>query len=182
MSEPSWKAELEHRGLEPGQPLIVSIPIDASPAAVWEKISEAGNLKHCHPFCASTSVKKWPGVGSSDSITYYSGICYQRDVVAWRHGVGYDMEVGSIAKKTCWVSWRIETRPEQRSEFFITVIPYLEKQWDEHERSRYLARFFGMHFDHYLQCVVKGVEYLVTTGNDVRENQFGVNPVFSAVG
>ncbi len=160
--------------------MVAGIAIDAAAAEIWNRIAAPGNLKRCHPFCASTTVESWPGVGSRDSITYYSGIRYRRDFVAWLDGVGYDMEVGSASKKTCRVSWRIESRVAGGSEFSITVFPYVEPGWSEEEETHYLDRFFGTAFEHYLQCVVKGVEYHVTTGKDVREDQFGTNPVFSA--
>ncbi len=175
-----WKLELQGRGLEAAEPVYAGIAIDAGPAEVWNRIAAPGNLKRCHPFCASTAVEKWPGVGSRYSITYYSGIRYQRDFVAWLDGVGYDVEVGSPTKKTCRVFWRIESRAPGHSEFRIEVAPYVEPGWSAGEESHYLERFFGDAFEHYLNCVVKGLKYHVTTGKDVREDQFGANPVFSA--
>ena len=49
------------------------------------------------PFCAATEVERWPGTGSRDSITYHSGIRYQRNFVSWQEGVGYDIELGESA-------------------------------------------------------------------------------------
>ena len=69
---------------------------------------------------------------------------------------------------------------DNRTEFSIVVYPYVDAAWDESERIRYLKRFFGNVFGHYLQCVVKGIDYFVTTGKDVCEDHFGSNPVFSS--
>lgn len=180
MSNLAWNSQLRDRGLEAADPMSATIVIDAEPADVWAIISSPGNLQRCHPFCACTTVQRWPGVGSRDFITYHSGIRYQRDILVWLDGSGYDMEVGSPTKKTCRVLWRIGSPHAGVSDFSITVFPYLEMGWNEHERSIYLDRFFGKSFDHYLQCVAKGVQYHVTTGRDVGEDQFGSNPVFSA--
>ena len=180
MKPKTWREELRKRGLETAEAVAARLVIDAEPDRVWETISSPGHLKHVHPFCAQTEVESWPGVGSRDFITYFSGIRYQRDVVSWLDGEGYDLEVGSPDKKTCRVAWRIQAKATDGSELSVSVYPYLESGWTKSQRSTYLDRFFGPIFDHYLDCVVKGVEYYVRTGNAVSEDQFGHNPVFSA--
>ena len=78
----SWKARLRRDGLGPGRPLKPTVEIDVSTEEVWEVIAEPGSLAHYHPFCAATEVARWPGTGSRDSITCYSGIRYQRNFVS----------------------------------------------------------------------------------------------------
>ena len=107
-SDASWKAGLRRYGLEHGRPLKSTVEIDVSAEDVWEVIAEPGSLAHYHPFCAATEVERWPGTGSRDSITYYSGIRYQRIFVSWHEGVGYDIELGDPPNQTARVRWRIE--------------------------------------------------------------------------
>ena len=69
----TWQEELFSIGLETGAPLSSTIQIDAAQEIIWQRLNEAGHLKCCHPFCKSTEVEQWPGKGSRDKITYYSG-------------------------------------------------------------------------------------------------------------
>lgn len=42
-----------------------------------------------------------------------------------------------------------------------------------------LAREFGADLQHYLDCVVRGVKHWIETGDDVAEDQFGWDPLYS---
>ena len=180
MGTMDWKQDARKRGMLIGPEQRGTIEIEAAPSRVWDVISAPGNLRHCHPFCALNTIERWPGIGSRDWITYYSGIRYQRDVVDWIEGIGYDLEVGSPTKKTCRVLWRIREPEPQVSVFSIAVFSFLDPDWTPAGTQHYLDRFFGKTFDHYLDCVVRGVNHHVVTGEDVSEDQFGANPVFSA--
>ena len=96
----SWKAGLRRYGLEHARALKSTVEIDVPGEEVWRVIAEPGGLAHYHPFCASTEVERWPGAGSRDSITYHSGIRYQRNFVSWHEGVGYDVELGDPPDQT----------------------------------------------------------------------------------
>ena len=174
-----WLDELARNGLEIGKPLSSKILINTAQDRIWEKLSEPGYLKRCHPFCASTEVEKWPGVGSRDTITYYSGRTYRRYFVAWLDGIGYDIELGLPPDQTCRVLWRIDPQSGTHCDFSIDVVPYLKTELPEAKKSAYQARLFGADLQHYLDCVVQGVEYWVRTGQDVQKNQFGSNPLYS---
>ncbi len=175
----SWAGNLPAFGLEPGTPLLAKILIEAPGDRVWAKIAEPGYLKHCHPFCKSTEVEIWPGAGSRDSITYYSGRRYQRNFVAWLDGVGYDIELGDPPNQTCRVLWRISPLSQAQCEFSIEVVPYLKSDLPVEKKQQYQAHLFGLDLQHYLDCVVKGVDYWVVTGRDVVKDQFGANPLYS---
>ncbi len=173
------RAALAPQGLELGDAVGVRRIIDASSARIWEVITQPGNLERCHPFCRENAVHQWPGVGASDTITYYSGVHYQRDFATWLEGEGYDLDIGPPPHKTARVSWRIKALEAQRSEFGIEVMPYLKTDLSASRKASYQQRFFGDVIADYLDSVVKGVDYLVTTGQAVRKNQFGSHPIYS---
>ena len=171
---------LAARGLELGEPVEVRHRIKAAADRVWQVISQPGQLPRYHPFCQETTVLQWPGVGAKDTVTYYSGVQYERDFVTWLEGVGYDIEVGPPARKTARVEWRITGQGEQQSELSITVIPYLQADLPAPQREAYQRRLFGATIAQYLESVVRGVGHVATTGEAVQENQFGSHPHFSA--
>ena len=83
-----WRDRIKKIGLETGPSVKGEIVIEAPADNVWEVISEAGNLKKCHPFCDQIEIIKWPGADAVDTITYYSGITYRRNFVGWEEGAG----------------------------------------------------------------------------------------------
>lgn len=174
------QTELAARGLELGDAVRVSRTIEAASDSVWQTISQPDQLTHYHPFCKATTVITWPGVGAKDTITYYSGVHYERDFVAWFEGVGFDIEVGPPPDKTARVEWRIKELGEQRSELAITVIPYLKVGLSANRKQAYQQRFFGDTIALYLDSVVRGVGHVATTGEPVQKNQFGTHPIYSA--
>ena len=165
--------------LEQGRPLKATAGIDVPAAEVWAVIAEPGNLARCHPFCAATEVERWPGTGSRDSITYHSGIRYQRNFVSWHERVGYDIELGDPPNQTARVRWRIEPTSERTCRFSIEVVPLLKSGLGEEKKRAYLERLFGDVLQHYLECVVAGVKFFATTGKAVVKDQFGRNPLYS---
>ena len=174
-----WTAGLRRFGLEPGCPIKSSVEIDVAGEEVWKAIAEPGNLKRIHPFCAATEVGRWPGPGSRDSITYYSGIRYQRNFVHWQEGVGYDIELGDPPNQTARVLWRIEPTSPSACRMSIEVFPLLKSDQSEERKRAYQERLFGDVLKHYLECVVNGVRYFATTGRTVSKDQFGKNPLYS---
>ena len=174
-----WKEELLSIGMEVGTALSSTIQIVAAQEIVWRRLTEPGYLKCCHPFCKSTEVEQWPGEGSRDKITYYSGREYHRHFVEWFDGVGYDIELGERPNQSSRVQWRISPLSETISEFAIKVIPYLKKDLTKEQKRKYQARLFGPDLQHYLDCVVKGVEFWIRTGQVVEKDQFGRNALYS---
>ena len=175
-----WQARLASHGLIAAPSLKATEAVEVASSRVWEAIVRPGYLKDCHPFCAETVVESWPGVGSRDSITYYSGVRYQRHVVSWVEGVGYDIELGEIGKSTARVLWRVEPTSPESCEFSIEVIPLVRANLDDEKKQQYLARLFGQVLQDYLECVVKGVRFFATTGTPVSKDQFGWNPFYSS--
>lgn len=175
-----WKTGLQQWGLEPGRPLQASVEIAVPAADVWQAIAAPGSLKQFHPFCATTEVERWPGLGSRDSITYYSGIRYHRNFVDWQEGVSYDIELGDPPNQTARVLWRIAPTSPETCRLSIEVFPLLKAALSAEKKAAYQARLFGEVLQHYLECVVQGVQFFATTGQPVREDQFGKNSLYSA--
>ena len=175
----SWQAGLRRYGLEHGRPLKSTAEVDVSAEELWEVIAEPGGLAHYHPFCAATEVERWPGTGSRDSITYYSGIRYQRNFVSWHEGVGYDIELGDPPNQSARVRWRIEPTSQRTCRLSIEVFPLLKSSLSDEKKRAYQERLFGEVLQHYLECVVAGVKFFATTGSAVGKDQFGTNPLYS---
>ena len=176
---PTWHADVAAIGLERGRSLSASIDMDAAPSALWQGITTPGHLKRCHPFCESTTVDTWPGAGSRDSITYYSGRTYRRNFVDWIDGVGYDIELGDRPNPTARVLWRIAPISDTACRLSIEVVPYLKADLSETKKAQYQDRLFGADLQHYLESVVQGGAYWITTGRNVDKDQFGSNPLYS---
>jgi hypothetical protein len=173
------QTELAARGLELGDAVSVSHIIAAASDRVWQVISQPGQLIRYHPFCQATTVIKWPDVGAKDTVTYYSGIHYERDFVTWIEGVGFDIEVGPPPHKTAQVEWRITELGEHQSELASTVVPYLKADVSALRKQAYQQRFFSDTIAQYLESVVLGVGHVVTAGEAVQKNQFGTHPIYS---
>ena len=160
-------------------PISVRRKIEASQQDVWLAISKPGNLEECHPFCKKNPVEIWQGVGSKDTIFYYSGWIFQREFVNWIEGVGYDLTIGREGSRKSFVSWRIIEERGNMSTLCITIYPHaLQKippavRWIPHIISVQPS------LRRYLESVVKGFEYFITTGKPVHENQFGKHKWFS---
>ena len=173
------QAKLAAEGIELGAPVCGRRRMEATAPDIWRAISRPGYLIHYHPFCRANDVEQWPGVGARDTVTYYSGVHYQRDFIEWIDGVGYDIEVGPPPRKTARVAWRIIPIDETHCELLIEVTPYLKSEWPESRKQGYQQRYFSQVIADYLDSVVRGVDHFVTTGQSVRQDQFGRHPLYS---
>lgn len=175
-----WLVHIDSLGLEAGRSVCAAKAIETNAQRVWEAISRPGSLKDFHPFCKSTTVETWPGPASRDTITYYSGVRYQRNFVAWYEGAGYDIELGDTPDQTAKVLWWVEGVSSDSCSLSIEVIPLLKKALEPEKNRRYEQRLFGYVLRHYLECVLCGVRHFAMTGVAVTEDQFGTNPHYSA--
>lgn len=160
-------------------PVSVSQKIDVPPESIWAVIAKPGNLKDCHPFCEDNPVIEWPGVGSKDTIRYFSGWILQREFVNWLEGTGYDLTIGREGGRKSWVSWRI--RNEEDGTGTLTITIYTHFLQNIPAVIRWLPYIFYVQpaLHSYLESVVKGFEWFITTGKPVRKNQFGSHKWFS---
>ena len=153
--------------------------IPAPASKVWETIASPGNLESCHPFVERNPVEQWPGVGSKDVIYYYSGLTYHRVFYAWEDGVGYDLNIGKKGNLSSKVFWRVRSSGEDRSSLTITVRPLDPTGWMKLTHWVPVLVFYRPLLDKYLNSVVSGFRYFITTGKPVSRNQFGSLKIFS---
>ena len=160
-------------------PISVSRVIETTPRNLWLTISSPGNLEACHPFCKSNPVAEWLGVGSRDTIYYYSGWVLQREFTSWIDGAGYDLTIGRQGGRKSYVSWRITGEQENISTLSITIYPHALQNIPVAVRWLPHIVYIQPALQSYLESVVKGIEWLITTGKPVQENQFGTHKWFS---
>jgi len=160
-------------------PVSVSRKINASPQRIWTAISKPGNLKDCHPFCEKNPVYEWPGIGSTDTIYYYSGLVLHRKFINWIDGIGYDLVIGREGGRKSYVTWRIRNVQGDAGTLNITIYPHvLQKLPVAFRWIPYILKIQPT-LHSYLESVIKGFEWFITTGKPVNKNQFGSHSWFS---
>lgn len=162
-----------------GRPVWISTIIDASLDRVWEVISTAGNLENVHPFCLSNPVSVWPGVGAHDEVHYRSGWVYHRHFTHWTDRTGYELDIGAIGEETSHVSWHLHPLDDEHTRLTIEVWP---RPVNRIPGLRHILRIIivGPLMRKYLKSVTAGVNWYVTSGEPVKEDQFGSHIWFSA--
>lgn len=171
--------EFAARGLTPAGSVKGATDITAKVADIWAAISETGNLTNIHPFCATNEVERWPGPNSRDHVRYYSGVHYQRDVVEWREGEGYEFAVGPPTGPTAHARWTIEPNGLDRCKFTIEVTSFVRSDVSAEIQERYTKEVIKAAIPPYLDGVVLGVKHYVETGQPVVRNQFGAHQIYS---
>ncbi len=152
---------------------------DVSAKKALDIISVPGGLTHWHPFMEKHTTERWDGVGSNDHLTYYSGFEYDREVVTWIDGVGYDLRVTENGKRECTAIWRIIPVDETHCILRISgAVPFIKKLPFP---IRWALLEFKMKpvFSDYLERILKGFAFYAETGKKVKKNQFGPHPIFS---
>jgi hypothetical protein len=167
------------RSLAPARPIETTIEVGVAAGDVWAAISEAGNLVNVHPFCASNEVESWPGPRSRDHVRYYSGIHYQRDVLDWREGVGYDLAVGPPSGKIAVARWSIDPSGPDACRFTLEVTPFVRLDVSAEARARYEEAVIDRSIPPYVDAVARGVGHFAETGTPVARNQLGAHDLYS---
>lgn len=171
--------EFAARGLTPAASIQATTEIKADGSDVWAAISEVGNLTNLHPFCETNEVERWPGLNGRDHVHYYSGVHYQRDVIEWRDGEGYDLAVGPPTGKIAFARWTIQPGSPGRCSFAIEVTSFVRSDVEAEAQARYEKEMIKEAIPPYLDGVVRGVGHFVETGQPVTRNQFGAHPIYS---
>jgi hypothetical protein len=175
-----FEADLAQRGLELGEHVYHARIIQASAADIWKAVSQPGQLDKYHAYVRENApVYKWPGVGSRDGITYYSGLYMERDFMYWREGEGYDLQTGPPPRKSSWTSWNIRPLGENQSELSIMITPILESHLLETTKKIFVRTYFGKSIEVYLDSFLRGIEQFAMTGKKVQPRQFGTHPVYA---
>lgn len=163
-------------------PIYSSILIDAPISSVWDAISKPGNLNKCHPFCKENTVVTWSEEKSVDLIQYYNGRELERIFFLWDEGKGYKLMIGRRGGRQTEVHWEIESvECEGKEKSLLKITLYLPHLQNIPVLLRWLPHFFYTQpkMKRYLNSVVRGFEYFITTGESVDRNQFGSHPWFS---
>ena len=160
-------------------PVSVSQKIYVSPKLIWDEITKPGNLEDFHPYCKKNPVSEWPGVGSRDEVHYYSGWVLIREFVNWIDGVGYDLLIGREGGRKSFVCWRITEEGKGIATLRITIFPYNLQHIPV--VIRWIPHIFMIQpgLNSYLDSVLKGFEWFITTGKPVKKDQFGRHKWFS---
>ncbi len=165
---------------DPGLAIAVSREIEAPPDALWRLLSTPGGVARWHPFLVRNPCERWDGVGSRDTLHYYSGTVIHRTIHRWIDGVGFDLEaVHPLGLRSATVEWRIDERGPARSRLNIALAPYIVRRVPGWARATYMRRIIAPPVSRYLWHVLEGINHTVTTGQAVRRNQFGSHLWFS---
>lgn len=167
------------RGLSPTEPIEAAVIVDAAASDVWGAISASGNLTNVHPFCEANPVERWPGPDGFDHVQYFSGLHYERHVLRWLDGVGYDLTVGPPTGPIAVARWRIDATSDASCRFAIEVTSFVRDDVPGEARARYIETVIEGAIPPYLDGVVRGVAHFCETGTSVRRNQFGPHPIYS---
>ena len=146
---------------------------------ILELIREPGSLSKYHPFCKRNEAIEWPGNNSIDELEYHNGMTFSRNFFNWSDD-GYDLVIGA-RKKMALVNWivsgdecqsllRVRINPEinnyvpVKNSILQTILWYL---------------YVRPKLQSYINHVLKGFEYYVSTHNTVKPNHFGKHSWFS---
>ena len=146
---------------------------------ILQLIREPGSLLKYHPYCKRNKAIQWPGNNSIDELEYLNGLTFSRNFFNWSDD-GYDLEIGS-EKKMALVNWivegdinestlRVRINPEinnyvpVKNSILQTILWYL---------------YVRPKLQSYINHVLKGFEYYVSTHNTVKPNHFGKHSWFS---
>ena len=153
----------------------VAVPAEKA----WALIARPGGLTLWHPFMEKHTAESWNGVGSRDHLTYYSGFEFEREVVKWIEGVGYDLKVTENGKRENTAIWRITPVDDNHCVLRITGRVDFIKKLPFPIRWALLKFKMKPVFSQYLYQILEGFAYYAETGEQVKRNQFGPHPLFS---
>jgi len=153
--------------------------IAVSAEKTWDILALPGVGTQFHPFLRKHTAEKWNGVGSKDHVTYCSGLEYDREVLKWIEGTGFDLKVTENGKHEITVMFRITPIDDQRCKLRVTIHVDFIKKFPFPIRWALLKFKMKPVFIPYLYNVQKGLAYYAETGQQVKRNQFGPHPIMS---
>ena len=164
---------------ESNWPISVSMDIPVSAEKVWNQMTTPGNAVLWHPFVKEHISESWNGIGSRDKVIYNSGANYEREVVRWVDGTGFDMKVTQNGKNEILVIWRVARLDDNNCNLkFSAHVTFIEKlpfpiRWALHKFK------IKPLFSTYLKLSMQGFSFHASTGERVKRNQFGPHSLFS---
>ncbi len=153
--------------------------IEISAEKAWDIIALPGGLTRWHPFMEKHTAKRWNGVGSKDHLVYYGGFEFNREVIKWIEGTGYDLKVTENGKRENTAIWRIIPITDQRCKLRITGRVEFIKKLPFPIRWALLKFKMKPIYSQYLFQILEGFAYYAKTGQQVKRNQFGPHPIMS---
>jgi hypothetical protein len=138
-----------------------------------------GAVARYHPFCSRNPVTAWPGVGAEDTIHYLSGVILHRRFTAWDEKHGYELEVGNAKWPVSHVRWELVPTGAEECKLTISIWPSAFGGYPSALRWALHRWYVIPLLRRYLRAVLRGLDYHLTTGRDVKPNQFGRVPLFS---
>ncbi len=154
-------------------PSVAQRTIQAASGRVWEVMATPGALARYHPFCSSNPIGAWPGVGAQDTIHYLSGLVLHRRFTVWDEGHGYQLEIGKDGWPVSHVRWELLATGVEESQLTISVWPSALVGYPSPVRWAVHSWVLVPLLRRYLASVLRGLDFYVTTGQDVVPNQFG---------
>ncbi len=153
--------------------------VAVSAEKAWDIIALPGGLTRWHPFMKKHTAESWNGVGSKDHLIYYGGFEFNREVVKWIAGVGYDLKVTENGKRENTAFWRITSIDDQRCKLKLTGRVEFIKKFPFPIRWALLKFKMKPIYSQYLFQILEGFAYYAETGQQVKRDQFGSHPMFS---
>jgi hypothetical protein len=153
--------------------------VAVSAEKAWGIIAVPGGLTQWHPFMEKHTTESWNGVGSIDHLIYYSGVEFDREVVKWIEGIGYDLKVTEKGKRESAAIWRIIPIDAKRCKLRITCRADFIKKLPFPIRWALLKFKMKPTFSQYLFQILEGFAHYAETEQQVKRNQFGPHPIFS---
>ena len=153
--------------------------IAASSQVVWDQIAKSEGVVKWHPFVRENRAERWNGIGSKDTVTYYSGRSFEREVIRWMEGSGYDLKLTENGKNEARAKYRITPLGSNRCRFTVTVHATCIEKLPFPLRWALLQFKIKPLFTEYLALSMPGFVSCAETGEQVSRNQFGSHPVFS---
>jgi hypothetical protein len=161
------------------QPAVVTRRLQAAAERAREVMASPGAVARYHPFCSDNPVAAWPGVGAQDTIHYLSGLVLHRRFTAWEEGHAYELEIGNAGWPVSHVRWELAAAGAEESEITISIWPGAFVGCPSIVRWALHRCYLLPLLRRYLDALLRGVNYYVTTGRDVEPNQFGRVRLFS---
>ena len=159
-------------------PVSVEKEINANSDEIWKIISKEGYLNLVHPFCKNNYAISWNSENSVDVIEYLNGLKFIREFQTWYPGKGYSLLIGTKNGKKSYVEWKIRSK-NKKQYLSITVYTHYMRKYPK------FISFFPYEFmikpnlEKYLESVIGGINYYLTTNKIVPKNNFGEHNWFS---
>lgn len=152
----------------------------AAPAErVWAQISAPAAIRMWHPFVQENIAESWNGIGSKDKVTYCNDMKFDREVVNWLEGIGYDLKVTENGKNELLTVWRVTPISDKNCTFKVTThVKFIEK-FPFPIRWALLTWKIKPMFSQYFGLSMPGFVHYAETREPVTRNQFGSHPMFS---